>query len=148
MKMRSVVCMENDKSETSKKNKLRVAAYCRVSTLLESQRSSISAQRIHYTDYIASNPDWELAGIYLEEGVSGTIAENRPELRRLMEDCRRGRVDLILTKSISRFARNTTDCIRLVRELSALGICCIIKIPKVADKNGESCISILEKIAG
>ena len=122
MKTRSVVCVEKEKSGTGKKNKLRVAAYCRVSTLLESQQSSISAQRTHYIDYIASNPDWDLADIYLEEGVSGTMAENRPELRRLMEDCRRGRVDLILTKSISRFARNTTDCISLVRELSALGV--------------------------
>ena len=121
MKKRSVAYVEKDISGTVK-NKLRVAAYCRVSTLLESQQSSISAQRIHYINYIASNPDWEPAGIYLEEGVSGTMAENRPELRRLMEDCRRGRVDLILTKSISRFARNTTDCIRLVRELSALGV--------------------------
>ena len=122
MKIRSIAYVEKEKSGIGKKNKLRVAAYCRVSTLLESQQSSISAQRIHYIDYIASNPDWEPAGIYLEEGVSGTMAENRPELRRLMEDCRRGRVDLILTKSISRFARNTLDCISLVRELSALGV--------------------------
>lgn len=122
MKMRPFAYAENDISGNNKSNKLRVAAYCRVSTLLESQQSSISAQKLHYIDYIASNPDWELADLYMEVGISGTRAEIRPELKRLMEDCRRGNVDLILTKSISRFARNTIDCIRLVRELSALGV--------------------------
>ena len=122
MKMRPFTYAENDLSENNRNNKLRVAAYCRVSTLLESQQSSISAQKLHYIDYIASNPDWELADIYMEEGVSGTKAETRPQLNRLMEDCRSGKVDLILTKSISRFTRNTIDCISLVRELSALGV--------------------------
>lgn len=122
MKMRPVSYTKNDISGNDKRNKLRVAAYCRVSTLLESQQSSISAQRLHYINYITSNPDWELADIYMEVGISGTKAETRPELKRLMWDCRSGKVDLILTKSISRFARNTIDCISLVRELSALGV--------------------------
>ena len=122
MKVRPFTHAENDISGNNRNNKLRVAAYCRVSTLLESQQSSISAQKLHYIDYIASNTDWELADLYMEVGISGTNAEIRPELKRLMEDCRSGKVDLILTKSISRFARNTTDCIRLVRELSTLGV--------------------------
>lgn len=102
--------------------KIKVAAYCRVSTLLESQESSIAAQRTHYHDYICANSEWELAGVYLEAGVSGTKAEARPELQRMMADCRAGKIQLILTKSISRFARNTFDCLEMVRDLVALGV--------------------------
>ncbi len=108
--------------EKRKKEKVKTAAYCRVSTLMESQESSISAQYRHFVDCISANPEWTLAGIYLEAGVSGTGVESRPELRRLMADCRAGKVDLILTKSIFRFARNTSDCLALVRELSSLGV--------------------------
>ena len=100
----------------------RVAAYCRVSTLLESQETSLEGQREHYAACIAAREDWEPAGLYLEAGASGTRAETRPQLQRLLSDCREGRVDLILTKSISRFARSTTDCLALVRELAALGV--------------------------
>ena len=100
----------------------RVAAYCRVSTQMESQKSSIAAQREHYEDYIKTNPNWDLAGIYLEEGISGTKAESRPELRRMFDDCRAGLIDLVLTKSISKFSWNTSDCIRLVREFTGLGV--------------------------
>lgn len=104
------------------RQKLKVAAYCRVSTLMESQEGSIASQRKHYRKQIEGNPDWELAGIYLEAGVSGTKAEIRPELQRLIADCKAGRVQLILTKSISRFARNTADCLDMVRTLTALGV--------------------------
>ena len=76
--------------------KIKVAAYCRVSTLLESQENSIAAQRTHYHDVICANSEWELAGIYLEAGVSGTKAEARPELQRMMADCRAGKIQLIL----------------------------------------------------
>ncbi len=102
--------------------RLRVAAYCRVSTATEQQESSIDNQYEHYASYIASRPDWVLAGIYSEAGVSGTKQEGRPELQRLLSDCEAGRIDLILTKSISRFARNTTECLAMVRKLSALGV--------------------------
>lgn len=102
--------------------KLKVAAYCRVSTLMDSQESSIEAQRLHYEKTIRENEEWEYAGLYLEAGVSGTKAETRPELMRLMEDCRNGKVDLVLTKSISRFARNTSDCLEMVRTLTGLGV--------------------------
>lgn len=107
---------------SGKRKQLSVAGYCRVSTKDESQETSIENQRIHYQHYIESNPDWKLAGIYWETGVSGTSAEARPELQRLLADCRAGRVDMVVTKSISRFSRNTTDCLALVRELSALGV--------------------------
>lgn len=101
---------------------LRVAAYCRVSTLRDAQQTSIKNQREHYTSFIESHPGWIMAGVYVDEGISGTKAETRPELQRLLAECRGGRVDLVLTKSISRFARNTTDCLEMVRLLTGLGI--------------------------
>lgn len=107
------------KTETKK---LRVAGYCRVSTGSIDQASSILNQREHYEAYIKANPDWECVGIYWEADVSGTKASNRSELQRLISDCKAGRVDLILTKSISRFARSTTDCLEMVRTLTALGV--------------------------
>lgn len=102
--------------------KLRVASYCRVSTGSQNQVTSIINQREHYEAYIKSNPDWEFAGVYWEADVSGTKASNRPELQRLISDCKAGRVNLILTKSISRFARNITDCLEMVRMLTSLGV--------------------------
>ena len=116
---RTVQTIQVARPETQK---TKVAAYCRVSTLLESQESSIAAQWRHYHDLICANSEWELAGIYLEAGISGTKAEVRPELQRMMADCRAGKIQLILTKSISRFARNTSDCLRMVRDLVALGV--------------------------
>ena len=102
--------------------KLRVAAYARVSTDLDSQETSIENQCDHYKSLIEANPAWELAGIYAESGVSGTKADTRPELQRLMQDCEAGAVDVIVTKSISRFARNTSECLEMVRRLTSLGI--------------------------
>ena len=104
------------------KQKLRVASYCRVSTDFEEQESSIDVQRSHYAAYIQSNPDWELVDIYWEQGISGTKAETRPELQRLLTDCKKGLIDLVITKSISRFSRNTSDCLEMVRTLSSLGV--------------------------
>ena len=109
-------------SSVSSGKKQRVAAYCRVSTLSESQASSLESQRLYFEQKISCNPGWTLAGIYLELGLSGTSAESRRELQRLLSDCRAGRVDLILTKSISRFARNTSDCLQMVRALVASGV--------------------------
>ena len=102
--------------------KLRVAAYARVSTDLDSQETSIENQREHYLHYIEGHEDWELAGIYEESGVSGTKADTRPELQKLLHDCEAGAVDVIVTKSISRFARNTSECLEMVRTLTGLGI--------------------------
>ncbi len=106
----------------AEKRRLAVAAYCRVSTGDPSQESSIENQRAHYKRCIESNPDWKLAGIYCEAGVSGTAAETRPELQRLIADCRAGRIDMVITKSISRFSRNTVDCLTLERLLSSMGV--------------------------
>lgn len=104
------------------KPKLKVAAYCRVSTARDGQLTSIENQRMHYEQMIGEKDEWELIDIYYEEGVSGTKKEIRPELKRMLSDCRRGKIDLILTKSISRFARNTADCLEMVRELTGMGV--------------------------
>lgn len=106
----------------TQKHKLRVAAYCRVSTDSEEQLVSLATQRNHYEAYITANPDWEFAGIYYDEGITGTKKEKRPALLRLIDDCEHKKIDFIVTKSISRFARNTTDCLELVRKLLELTV--------------------------
>lgn len=105
----------------AKDGKKRVAAYCRVSTDDPSQEDSLQVQSAHWEDYISAHPDWMLAGIYAEK-ESGTHAETRPELMKMILDCSEGRVDIILTKSVSRFSRNTVDCLHLVRTLKGLGV--------------------------
>ena len=105
-----------------KTKKLRVAAYCRVSTGMDDQLISLETQKAHYEDYISSNPEWEYAGLYYDEGITGTKKEKRPALMQMMQDCEDGKIDYIVTKSLSRFARNTTDCLELVRKLLGLGI--------------------------
>ncbi|MCM1271091.1 MAG: recombinase family protein [Ruminococcus flavefaciens] len=102
--------------------KLRVAAYCRVSTENEDQKESLEAQREHYESWINLHDDWELAGIFYDFGLSGTNAEARDGLQALLYACRTGSVDYVLTKSISRFSRNTSDCLSLVRELLSYNI--------------------------
>lgn len=113
--MRSVTKI--DSVSTSFRNKKRVAAYCRVSTDNDDQLVSLDAQKQHYNSYIKSNREWEFAGVYYDEGISGTKKEKREGLNKLMADCEMGLIDLVITKSISRFARNTTDCLELVRKL-------------------------------
>ena len=102
--------------------KMRVAAYCRVSTDSEEQLNSYEAQKTYYTQKIQDSPDWEMAGIYADEGISGTRADKRPEFQRMIRDCQNGKIDYIITKSVSRFARNTVDCLDHVRMLRARGI--------------------------
>lgn len=99
---------------------LRVAAYCRVSTEEKSQENSYAAQKSHYTLLIQSKPDWELAGIYADEGKSGTSRKNRIQFNRMLTDAKAGKIDYIITKSISRFARNTADALDCVHELQHL----------------------------
>ena len=99
------------------KPKLRVAAYCRVSTDSEEQATSYEAQIEHYTEYIKKNSEWELAGIFADEGLSGTDTRKRGEFNRMIEECMAGKIDMVITKSISRFARNTLDCLKYIRQL-------------------------------
>lgn len=107
-----------------KRNKkpLRVAAYCRVSTEKEAQEGSYEGQMAYYRAFITGDPRMRLVGLYGDKGKSGLSAKKRSGLQRLMEDCRAGKIDLILTKSISRFARNMSDCAELMRELRGLGV--------------------------
>ena len=102
--------------------KLRVAAYARVSSSSEDQLNSYRVQNQYYSELISGNPDWEMVDIYADEGITGTSVEKREDFQRMMQDCRKGKIDRILVKSISRFARNTKDCIAAVRELKELGV--------------------------
>ena len=120
--MKKVTKIAEVKNPKGKIRKLRVAAYCRVSTDSDAQLESLDAQKTHYESYITSRDDWEFAGLYFDEGITGTKKDKRPELMRLIGDCKAGRIDFIVTKSISRFSRNTTDCLELVRKLLALNI--------------------------
>ena len=101
---------------------VRVAAYCRVSTEKEAQEGSYEGQMRYYREFISRNPQMCLVGLYGDKGKSGLSTKKRTGLQRLMEACRAGEIDLILTKSISRFARNMSDCAELMRELQGLGV--------------------------
>ena len=102
--------------------KLRVAAYCRVSTDSADQLNSFVAQNTHYSTYIRSHENWTLVDVYADEGITGTSAQKRGDFQRLLNDCRKGKIDKVLVKSISRFARNTAECLEAIRELKSLGI--------------------------
>lgn len=119
--MKAITKIEPSRALMVQKKK-RVAAYCRVSTGMDAQIVSLETQKSHYEDYINANPEWEFAGLYYDEGISGTKKESRPALLQMITDCEDGKVDYIVTKSLSRFARNTTDCLELVRKLQNLGI--------------------------
>lgn len=106
--------------------KTRVAAYCRVSTDSEEQETSYEVQVSHYTEYIQSNPKWQLVEIYAVDGISGTNTAKRDEFNRMIADCEAGKIDLILTKSISRFSRNTLDCLKYTRKLEGTEHCCFL----------------------
>lgn len=108
--------------DKEKYHQKRVAAYCRVSTDSEEQLTSYTTQKKVYTEMIAARPDWELAGIYADEGISGTRADKRPQFQKMIKDCFAGKIDYIVTKSVSRFARNTVDCLEHVRILKNRGI--------------------------
>ncbi|WP_409969649.1 recombinase family protein [Bengtsoniella intestinalis] len=121
-RVRMIPAAQQTATGTTQTKKLRVAAYCRVSTDSDEQLTSYEAQKSYYTEKIQANPDWEMAGIYADEGISGTGLKKRKEFNRMIAACKRGRINLILTKSLSRFARNTVDCLDTVRTLKANGI--------------------------
>ena len=139
--------VQNNTEEENRR--LRVAAYCRVSTDSEEQETSYEAQCRHYTEFIEKNPDWELAGIYADEGISGTRAEKRPEFLKMIEACEAGEIDYIITKSISRWARNTLDSLNYIRKLKALGIPVLFEKENIntLDAKGELLITIMSSIA-
>lgn len=129
--------------------KLRVAAYCRVSTDQEDQLHSFDAQVEYYTKYIEEHENYEMAGIYADEGISGTNTKRREQFKKMIADCEAGKVDLVITKSISRFARNTQDCLMYSRKLKNLGIGIIFEKENIntLDSTGELLFTILSSLA-
>jgi len=129
--------------------KLRVAAYCRVSTDTDEQATSYEAQIEHYTEYIKKNPSWEFAGIYADDGISGTNTKKREEFNKLIDDCMAGKIDMVVTKSISRFARNTLDCLKYIRQLKDKNIAVYFEKESIntLDAKGEVMITIMASLA-
>ena len=131
-----------------KRNRIRVAAYCRVSTDHEDQETSFEAQQTHFTNLISGNPGWELVGIYADE-ESGTRAQTRENFMRMIADCEAGKIDMVLSKSISRWARNTLDSLKYIRKLKALEIPIFFTKESIntMDAGGEVLVTILASIA-
>lgn len=129
--------------------KLRVAAYCRVSTDSDEQETSYDAQVSHYTEYIQQNPQWTLAGIFADDGISGTNTKKRDEFNRMIDECMAGNIDMIITKSISRFARNTLDCLQYIRQLKDKNIPVYFEKESIntMDAKGEVLITIMASLA-
>lgn len=129
--------------------KLRVAAYARVSTGSDDQLISLEAQKSHYESLIKSHPDWEFAGLYFDEGISGTKMAKRDGLLSMLADCERGKIDYIIVKSISRFSRNTVESIETVRKLYGMGIYIFFEKENIdtGKMEGELLLSILSSLA-
>ena len=137
--MRIVVIPAKPREEIRQTSKLlRAAAYCRVSTDDEEQKTSYEAQIGYYTEKINQNPEWQMAGIFADEGISGTQAKKRPEFLKMIRLCRQRKIDIILTKSLSRFARNTVDSLKYIRELRELGIAVISEKENINTLTAES----------
>ncbi len=133
----------------AEKPKLRVAAYCRVSTDSDEQATSYDAQIEHYTEFISKNPEWMQAGIFADEGITGTNTKKREEFNRMIEECHSGNIDMVITKSISRFARNTLDCLKYIRELRDLNIPVYFEKESIntMDSKGEVLLTIMASLA-
>ena len=129
--------------------KTRVAAYCRVSTDSDEQATSYEAQVEHYTKFISDNPKWELAGIYADDGISGTNTKKRDDFNRMIDDCMAGKIDMVVTKSISRFARNTLDCLKYIRQLKDKEIPVFFEKESIntMDAKGEVLLTIMASLA-
>ena len=131
------------------KPKLRVAAYCRVSTDSDEQATSYDAQVEHYTNFIQKNEEWEFAGIFADDGISGTNTKKREEFNRMIAECMEGHIDMIITKSISRFARNTLDCLRYIRQLKEKNVPVFFEKENIntMDSKGEVLLTIMASLA-
>ena len=147
--MKKVTKIAPSAPSSAEQHQLRVAAYARVSTDSDDQLVSLETQKSHYESTIKANPAWDFAGLYYDEGITGTKKEKRPELLRMIKDCEKQNIDLIMTKSISRFARNTMDCLELVRKLTKLGISVYFESENINTGSMESelMLSILSGLA-
>ena len=149
MAVRVIRARNTDPVVTMPTQVTKAAAYCRVSTDSEEQESSYEAQVTHYTNFIQAHDGWELAGIFADEGLSSTQAKTRPQFNALIAACEEGTVNLVITKSISRFARNTLDALNYIRKLKALNIPIIFEKESVntLEASGELMVTILASIA-
>ena len=141
----------NDFSEGSARKRverLRVAAYCRVSTDDEDQIKSYNSMVRYYTDLIQNNKDWIFVGVYADKAITGTKIDKRDEFQRIIQDCMDGKIDMIIAKSIPRFARNTLDTLKYVRMLKERNIAVYFEVEKINTlKDGEFLITILSSVA-
>ena len=142
-----VITIPAANQETARK--LRVAAYTRVSSNSKDQEHSFAAQNAYFSKLITDNPDWELADIYADQGITGTSIDKRDDFLRMMEDCRKGRIDRILVKSSSRFARNTKESLAAVRELKSLNISVYFEEQNIdtAQATGETLTAVFSALA-
>lgn len=151
MKMTTIPATKSFGSKSAKEEvkKLRVAAYCRVSTDYEEQASSYDAQITHYREFITTNPEWILVDVYADEGISATSTKKREEFNRMIDDCKKGLIDMIYTKSISRFARNTVDCLNYIRMLKGMNIPVFFEKENIntMDAKGEVLLTIMASLA-
>ena len=134
---------------TQLKRKMRVAAYARVSEDCEVLLHSLSAQVSYYSTLIQNNPEWEYAGVYVDQGITGTSTAHRDGFNRLVADCDAGKIDMVLVKSISRFARDTVDCLNTTRHLKDLGISVYFEREKINSLSevGELMLTLLASFA-
>lgn len=134
---------------STEKPKKRVAAYARVSKKTDRLKHSMAAQVSHYSAFIQSNPEWEYAGVYADAFITGTIAEKRDRFQELVSDCDAGKIDLVLVKSISRFARNTVDLLQVTRHLKDIGVEVYFERERISSlsADGELMLSILASLA-
>ncbi len=138
-----------DKRKINQLGELRVGAYCRVSTDSEDQLNSYNSQVKYYTDLINSKPDWTLVDIYADEGITGTQVGKRENFQRMVNDCASGKIDMIITKSISRFARNTVDTLQYVRKLKDRNIAVFFEDENIntLSMDGELLLTVLSSVA-
>lgn len=147
--MRKVTKINKSEKAVTKNTKIRVAAYCRVSTGSDEQLESLETQKEHYSSFIRANPEWEYAGLYYDEGITGTKKKCRKGLLSLISDCKKGLIDLVYTKSISRLSRNTTDCLEIVRQLLDVSVFVYFEKENIntGSMKSELMLSVLSSIA-
>lgn len=135
--------------QISNTKKIRVCAYARVSTAQDEQLNSLESQRQYYFTYINKNPNWEFVDIYYDEGISGLNTKRREGFNRMVKDALEGKIDVILTKSISRFARNTIDTLTITRMLKEKGIAVIFEKENInsLDSKGEFVLTLMSSLA-
>lgn len=137
-----------DSSAKKRIERLRVAAYCRVSTDDEDQIKSYNSMVRYYTDLIQNNKEWVFAGVYADKAITGTKVDKREEFQKLIQDCLDHKIDMVIAKSIPRFARNTLDTLKYVRMLKERNIAVYFEVEKINTlKDGEFLITILSSVA-